>query len=101
MSLPPRSCVCRSTGLTRSEERRLAMTRVALFAAMLAVAATAHAERFTYHGTLQDGGQLAEGRYDLQLTLYPAAHGGAPLAAPTRLYGVEVHAGNFSTDVDF
>jgi len=77
------------------------MTRVALFAAMLAVAATAHAERFTYHGTLQDGGQLAEGRYDLQLTLYPAAQGGAPLAAPTRLYGVEVPAGNFSTDVDF
>lgn len=79
------------------------MNQVALFAAMLALAAvgTAHAEHYTYHGTLEDGGKPAEGRYDLQLTLYPSAQGGHPLAAPTQLYGIEVHAGNFSTDVDF
>ena len=79
------------------------MNRAAFFVATLAAAAAgaAHAERYTYHGTLQDGGKPADGRYDLQLTLYPTAQGGLPLAAPTRIFGIEVHDGNFSTDVDF
>lgn len=79
------------------------MNRVALLTATLAVAAmgTAHAERFTYHGTLQDGGKPADGRYDLLLTLYPSEQGGRPLAAPAQLYGVEAHGGSFSTEVDF
>jgi hypothetical protein len=42
----------------------------------------AHADSFTCHGNLQDAGQAARGRYDLQLTLYSAQNGGSVLAGP-------------------
>jgi len=79
------------------------MNRAALYAALAAVSAmgTAHAERFTYHGRLQDAGAAANGRYDLRLTLYSSAQGGAALAAPVDLYGVDVRDGSFSAQADF
>ena len=64
-------------------------------------ASIAHADGFTYHGSLQDAGEPANGRYDLQLTLYSAQDGGHVLAGPVTLYGVDVKDGNFSTSVDF
>ena len=69
---------------------------------MLAFAASAaQAAGFTYHGSLRDGAQPADGRYDLRVTLYGGEHAVAPVAAPVTLYGVEVHEGRFNTAVDF
>jgi hypothetical protein len=76
--------------------------RSAALAALLALQfVSAHAAGFSYHGTLQDAGKPAEGSYDLELTLYTAASGGKVLAGPLLLYKVAVHAGAFSTSVDF
>ena len=79
-------------------------TRITTLAAALAFAlpfAGADAASLVYRGTLQDGGRPAEGKYDIQLTLYSAATGGKAIAAPVTLYGVPVHDGAFSTEVDF
>lgn len=81
--------------------KQLAMC-AALAAAMgLGLTAPASGESFTYHGQLQDGGRAANGRYDLQLTLYSAQRGGIALAGPVTLHGVDVRDGNFATTVDF
>lgn len=60
-----------------------------------------HAGTLTYKGTLQDAGKPADGKYDMQLTLYSSDSGGRALGAPVTLYGVPVNGGNFSTEVDF
>jgi endosialidase-like protein len=78
--------------------------RHAALAAGLAIAFAAPAAlaaEFNYHGSLRDGAQPAEGRYDLRVTLYGGEHAVAPAAAPVTLYGVDVHEGRFSTAVDF
>lgn len=72
---------------------------IAVAAAILA--GNVHAAGFTYHGNLQDGGRPAEGAYDIELTLYSAPTGGHVVAGPLTLYAVPVHAGAFSTAVDF
>lgn len=81
------------------------MNRLALCVALAAAsglgASMARADTFTYHGSLQDAGHAANGRYDLQLTLYPSQSGGSATAGPVTLYGVEVKDGHFSTRVDF
>jgi hypothetical protein len=74
---------------------------VALAAALGMGASLAHADSFTYHGTMQDSGQPANGTFDLQLTLFSAQSGGSRLAGPVTLYGVQVHDGAFNTTVDF
>jgi hypothetical protein len=61
----------------------------------------AQAASFTYHGSLEDGGRPANGRYDLRLTLYGSADAAVPLANAVTLHDVEVRDGHFSTDVDF
>jgi len=81
-----------------------ASIRRAAFAAGLALAfggGTAHAASFTYHGSLADGGQPAEGRYDLRVTPYASRTASAAAAAPVTLYGVEVSEGRFSTEIEF
>jgi hypothetical protein len=80
--------------------KRLTLT-VALAAALAIGVPIAHADSFTYHGSLQDAGQPADGNYDMQLTLYSQREGGAVLAGPVTLYGVKVTKGNFVTNVDF
>jgi hypothetical protein len=74
---------------------------VALAAAIGVCAPAVHAASFTYHGSLQDKGQAANGRYDMELTLYSKRDGGAVLAGPITVFGVEVHDGSFVTPVDF
>jgi hypothetical protein len=74
---------------------------VALAAAIGASLSTVHAASFTYHGSLADKGQAANGRYDMELTLYSKRDGGAVLAGPITVFGVEVSDGNFVTPVDF
>jgi hypothetical protein len=74
---------------------------VALMAASIFVAESAVAASFTYHGVLQDAGKPAEGKYDIELTLYSSPTGGTIVGGPLVLYGVPVHEGAFSTDADF
>ncbi|HEX5124231.1 MAG TPA: hypothetical protein VFV97_13375 [Rhodanobacteraceae bacterium] len=73
----------------------------ALAAAIALGMSTVHAASFTYHGSLQDKGQAANGRYDIELTLYSSRDGGAVLAGPVTVFGVAVSDGNFATPVDF
>jgi len=73
----------------------------AFVAALGSVAPVAHAAGFTYHGSLVDGGQPADGSYDIRVTPYASEHAAAPAAAPVTLYGVKVSDGRFSTDLDF
>jgi hypothetical protein len=74
---------------------------VALAAAFGFAFSCAQAASFTYHGSLQDGGQPASGRYDLELTLYSKRQGGVVLAGPVTVAGVAVDDGHFATPVDF
>jgi hypothetical protein len=61
----------------------------------------AHAESFTYLGTLQDSGNAADGVYDFRLTLFADAAATKQLGAAIVLNQVEVHAGRFAATVDF
>jgi len=73
----------------------------ALAAALVGGAPVAHAAGFTYHGSLDDGGQPANGHYDLRVTPYASEQASVPAAAPVTLYDVEVVDGQFSTEIDF
>ena len=75
----------------------LACTGLLLAINALAVGAAT----FNYHGNLRDAGRPAEGKYDLELTLYSAASGGKAIAGPLALYGVSVQGGAFSAQADF
>lgn len=74
---------------------------VALAAAFGFAFSCAQAASFTYHGSLQEAGQPASGRYDLELTLFSKRQGGVVLAGPVTVAGVTVDDGNFATPVDF
>jgi len=75
--------------------------RAALAATLALACAAAQATPFTYHGSLDDGGRPAEGRYDLRVTPFASERAVAPLAEAVTLYGVEVRDGRFSAQVDF
>jgi hypothetical protein len=66
----------------------------------LGTAANAQAAPFTYHGSLTDSGQAANGRYDMQIALYGSEQSATPLLPAATVFGVEVHDGNFSTELD-
>ena len=67
---------------------------------LLLVASATQAAPWTYRGTLNDGGQPANGRYDIRLSLLDAG-GAKSLAYPLTFSGVEVKNGAFAVDVDF
>ncbi|MEP7097347.1 MAG: tail fiber domain-containing protein [Dokdonella sp.] len=81
------------------------MKRTLLFAALSAasifVVQAASAATFSYHGVLQDAGKPAQGKYDIELTLYSSQSGGSVVGGPMTLYAVPVQDGSFSTDADF
>ncbi|MBK9138952.1 MAG: tail fiber domain-containing protein [Verrucomicrobia bacterium] len=56
---------------------------------------------FTYQGRLTDGGQPANGIYDLRFTIYAVAGGGSPLAEPITNSAVDVSHGLFTVTLDF
>ncbi len=71
-----------------------------LFAAILAgLFQSASAAPWIYRGSLSDGGEEANGAYDLRVTLIGA--NGAVLAQPVTLNSVQVQKGSFQTNVDF
>src|SRR5690606_38478057 len=54
-----------------------------------------------FHGQMEDGADLAEGRYALRLTLYADQGSVVPLAGPLELLDVPMRNGRFSAEVDF
>jgi hypothetical protein len=50
---------------------------------------------WTYQGRLTQGGEAAQGLYDMRFTLYPAAADGLPVGTPAVLSGVPVADGLF------
>jgi hypothetical protein len=75
------------------------MTRL-LASLALFLAGSAAATPWTYEGSLADGGQAAQGRYDLRLSLVDA-HGERLLADPVVFSDVAVDDGRFRIAVDF
>jgi Chaperone of endosialidase len=80
-------------------------TRVALIVAFLAAcrawAQQAVPTTFTYQGKLTDGGQPANGTYDLRFRLYTAATGGTSLGSDNCRDNVQVADGLVTASLDF
>ena len=73
-----------------------------LFSALAATFAASPvlAASLIYSGVLETKGQPAQGRHDLQLTVYASAEGGMPEAAPIEFTAVELHDGRFEVALD-
>jgi hypothetical protein len=56
---------------------------------------------FTYQGRLNDTGNMANGLYDLQFSVFDAATGGTTLAGPLILSSVGMTNGLFTVTLDF
>jgi hypothetical protein len=67
----------------------------------LAMSGAAFAAPLTYLGELIDGGEPANGRYDLQLTVHSDAALDSALALPITVEDVAVENGRFRVDADF
>ncbi len=76
------------------------MKRTLLTLALLAATSAVHAAPWTYQGTLNDGGKLANGKYDLRVTLLDKTKT-ASMSSPITFYSVDVVDGSFSVEVDF
>src|SRR5262245_59949198 len=70
---------------------------VALFA--LALAGSAHAQTFTYQGSLKDAGAPANGLYDLQFALFDAPIDGIKLTAWVQQDDVNIVDGLFTAEL--
>ena len=56
---------------------------------------------FAYQGRLSDGGQPANGTYDLEFTVYDAASNGSVAGGPQTNLAVTINDGLFTTALDF
>jgi len=74
--------------------------RLACLIALALVGNVAHAAPWTYRGSLSDGGQPANGTYDIRLTLLDA-NGKRAVVGPITFADVPVENGSFALDVDF
>lgn len=93
--------------------RLLALSMVALFAAMPVARAqepidpspaevdAALGTAITYQGILQDGGQPANGTFDLTFALFNAVTGGTQVGSTLTRENVAVASGRFNTQLDF
>ncbi|MEM9372783.1 MAG: hypothetical protein AAGA55_03990 [Planctomycetota bacterium] len=72
--------------------------RAAVGALFAVVSATA-AQPFTYQGSLSDGGQPADGLYDVRITLLN--DGGGTVAGPLTFDDIAITDGVFSVELDF
>src|SRR5436190_912609 len=93
-----------SKGREMSHVYRVEVSRSVLFALLLIVPGLAQAQttQFTYQGNLRDGGDSANGTYDMTFKLYDTATVGTGIVFGTVLYtNVAVTSGIFSTQVDF
>lgn len=74
---------------------------IILFIAATANGLFAQTTAFNFQGRLNDGGNLANGRYDLQFKLFDALAGGNQISATVDRPGLQVINGVFSTTLDF
>src|SRR5512134_935863 len=74
---------------------------VLVLAASVLPAQTPEGSAFTYQGRLTDGGSPATGPYDLRVTLFDAAVGGAEVGTTSTLEDVSVTDGLFTVALDF
>src|SRR6266536_5380418 len=88
----------RQTLLNRSRRKFLLLITLLLMSASSVVLAQTGA--FTYQGKLNDGGNPANGNYDLQFKLYDALTGGTQIGVRTRP-DVPVTGGVFTVQLDF
>jgi hypothetical protein len=72
----------------------------ALVAAIAQMSTAGAAGTFDYHGTLSDGAQPANGRYDLQISVYSSETATIPTRPAVTVSGVDVRNGGFNTQVD-
>lgn len=81
----------------------LAATAAAMISALSAFVAAAApvGTGFSYQGQLGNGGQPANGRYDLRFNLYTVGSGGSPVGVGVTNENVSVSNGLFTTTVDF
>lgn len=77
------------------------MTRTLITLMLACLIGTAQAQSFTYRGSLEDGGEPAQGRYDLRLSLYADRLGDEVLTAPLELHNVAITDGRFAVGMDF
>lgn len=63
--------------------------------------AVAQGTAFTYQGQFTDGGQAANGIYDLRFAIYDTAGGGSPVAGPMTNGPVQISNGLFTVTLDF
>jgi len=74
---------------------------VALLSAVFISSTLAQGTAFTYQGQLTDGGQSANGVYELQFTLYDSSGGMTVVAGPLTFSTVTLTNGNFTAQLDF
>jgi hypothetical protein len=74
--------------------------RPALLALALGAALGSHAADFRYEGRLDDFGRPANGRYDIELSVFGGATAGKALSSALTFPGVEVRDGRFQLDFD-
>jgi len=74
---------------------------LALILSLNAGAVRAQNTTFSYQGSLKDGGNPANGPFDLQFKLFDALTGGTQLSATNTLQDVTVSSGIFSVALDF
>ena len=63
--------------------------------------AFAQGTAFTYQGHLNNGGNAANGSYDLTFSLFNVSSGGSAVAGPVNTNGVPVSNGLFAVSMDF
>src|SRR5204863_6460822 len=66
-----------------------------------AVACAQQTTSFTYQGKLTDGGNPANGNYDLQFALFDNGAGGTQIGSTLTRSGVALNGGVFSVQLDF
>src|SRR5256714_11269656 len=95
--------VRRSTLMTNHTTRRLMFTFVIALVLLNAGAAVAQTTAFTYQGRLTEGGNPADGSYDLTFKLFDTAPvgSGAQQGATLSLTNVAVSGGVFTAPLDF
>jgi N-acetylneuraminic acid mutarotase len=86
--------------IKRGTLKLLLSTFTAFYAAQLSTA-SAQGTAFTYQGKLNDGGNPANGRYDLTFSLFNGSSGGSAAAGPLTNAATVISNGLFTVPLDF
>src|SRR6266567_2296335 len=83
--------------------QHLGLSACLLWVLCVVAATTAFAQgtAFAYQGKLADSGNLANGQYDFQFTLFNMLTGGTPQSSMVAVSNVTVTSGIFTVQLDF